>query len=190
MNKRSQEGTITLEACVSVFAFLILMLLLSGLFLMFMAQNVTGHAILQTSQSLSFDSYTTDHMKTDKDANPGVGSVGQALGDFVTGLFGNPDNNPYFVTDDAWYATVDKDISSVLKKRFVGYLAGGDEDKADEYLENMNIKDGLDGLDFSKSYVKDDTLYIVLNYELEYYFTIGDLGNVAVEQTTSSKLWK
>ena len=190
MKKRSQEGFITVEACVSVLAFLLLMLLLSGLFLMFMAQNVTGHTLLQTSQSLSFDSYTTDNMKLDE---PGVGSVAIVLKNFVTGLFGNSDNNPYFVTDTKWYTAENTDIGSVVKKRFIGYLSGGEdgnEEKADEYLKNMNVANGIEGLDFSGSYVKDDTLYIVLRYELEYYFKIGTLGNVSVEQTACSKLWK
>ena len=58
-----QRGMVTLEACVSVLSFLLLMLLLSSLFVMFMAQNMTAHALLQTAESLSLDAYTITTMK-------------------------------------------------------------------------------------------------------------------------------
>ena len=190
MKKTKNDGVITLEACISVLSFLVLMLLLSSLFLMFMAQNVTSHGLLQTSQSLSLDVYSTNRISSLKDDS---GIVGGAVGSFIHDLFGNSADNPSFVTDDKWYepgTTGDTKLVNAVKKRFVGYIAGGDEAKADEYLESMNIVDGLDGLDFSGSYVKKDVLYIVLKYELEYDFNIWNVGTVQVEQTTCSKLWK
>lgn len=45
-------------------------------------------------------------------------------------------------------------------------------------------------MDFSESYVADDTLYIVLNYELEYDMNVWSMDPVNVRQTTCSKLWK
>ena len=81
-------------------------------------------------------------------------------------------------------AIVDQDV---IKKRFVGYLTGGDEAAADEFLKNVKVVDGLDGLDFSESYVADDTLYIVLNYELEYDMNVWSMDPVNVRQTTCSK---
>lgn len=70
----------------------------------------------------------------------------------------------------------------VIKKRFVGYLTGGDEAAADEFLKNVKVVDGLDGLDFSESYVADDTLYIVLNYELEYDMNVWSMDPVNVRR--------
>ncbi len=182
MKKRDIKGVITLEACVTVLSFLILMLLLSGLFVMFMAQNITSHTILQTSQSLSLDAYSTSRTKSES------GTIGGIVSDFAMGLFGNADENPSFVTDDKWYDS--DDVTSTIKTRFVGYLTGGDEDKADELLEQINVVGGLDGLDFTNSYIADDTLYIVLKYKLEFDFNIWDVNTTDVEQTTCSKLWK
>ena len=153
---------------------------------MFMAQNVTSHTILQTSQSLSMDVYATERLSVDSDS---VGSVGDYLGQFVTGLFGSSDDNPAFVTDDKWYDD-EKTIAQAVKTRFVGYLTGGNEIEADEFLKRMNVVNGLDGLDFTDSRVNNDTLYIVLKYNLEYDFNIWNVGTIEVEQTTCSKLWK
>lgn len=187
MKDHSQRGAVTLEACISVLSFLVLMLLLSSLFVMFMAQNITAHVALQTSESLSLDVYSIESLIKEDGK---VGSLGENLGQFITKLFGSSTDNPYFVTDSRWYAGDATAIEQAVKTRFVGYLAGGDELKADDVLKKMNIVDGLNGVDFSESYVANDTLYIVLKYELEYDFNIWGLGTVEVEQRTCSKLWK
>lgn len=187
MSKRSQCGAITLEACVSVLSFLILMLLLSSLFVMFMAQNMTAHVTLQTSESLSLDAYAVERLMKEDGT---IGSVGENLGQLITKLFGSSSDNPYFVTDTRWYDGEIEQIEQAIKTRFIGYLAGGDEVAADEMLLRLNVVDGLSGLDFSESYVVNDTLYIVLKYNLEYDFNIWGLGTVEVEQKVCSKLWK
>lgn len=188
MAKESETGVITLEACISVLSFLVLMLLLSGLFIMFMAQNMTAHVVLQTSESLSIDAYAAEKIGTG--GKESVSEILVSVGDFIAGLFGKEDNNPEFTTREKWYDGSEKEIATTIKTRFVAYLSGGDESAADEQLERMNIVNGLDGLDFSNSYVRDNTLYIVLDYELEYDFNIWGLGKVPVKQTTCSKLWK
>lgn len=187
MNRKDERGMITLEASVSVLTFLILMLFMSSLFVMFMAQNVTAHVALQTSESLSLDVYSIESLMKEDGK---IGSVGDNLGQFITKLFGSSDNNPYFVTNNRWYAKESTTVPETVKKRFLGYLAGGDDVKADELLKNMNVVNGWDGLDFSESYVANDTLYIVLKYELEYDFNMFNVGTVEVEQRTCSKLWK
>ena len=193
MKDNKQRGAITVEACVSVLVFIILMLLLSGLFVMFMAQNVTAHVTLQTSESLSVDAYRIERLMKEDGK---LGTVGADFGQFITKLFGSSDDNPYFVTDNRWYNGKDEDVAQAVKTRFIGYLTGGDQSgkdatvKADEILRKLNIKDGLSGLDFSGSYVQNGTLYVVLKYNLEYDFNIWGLGTVEVEQKACSKLWK
>lgn len=184
---RDERGAITLEACVSVFAFLILMLFLTSVFVMFMAQNATAHAALQASQSLSLDAFAAEEIGTG-----GTASVKEAvvsLGTFVGNLFGTPDDRASFATNEKWFEN-GEELPKTLKKRFVGYLAGGDETRAEELCELYQIKDGLDGLDFSESRIEDDTLYIVLRYEFENDYEFWNVNPVHVEQTTCSVLWK
>ena len=187
MKENKQCGAITLEACVSVLTFILLALMLSSLFVMFMAQNTTAHTVLQASESLSVDVYRIEALMKEEGK---IGSIGDNLGQLITKLFGSADDNPAFVTDTRWYTDDDK-IEEAVKTRFIGYLIGeNDTTKADEYLKQLNIVNGLNGLDFSESYVSDDTLYIVLKYKMQYDFNIFDLGEVEVEQRTCSKLWK
>ena len=207
--KKDERGVITLEACITVFAFLILMLLLSSLFVMFMAQNAMAHAKLQTAESLSLDVYRTETIGL---LDGKISPIGSYVSQFVFGWFGKPEDNPNFITDDCWYTDQDKvahrnrqikngfeeepeeyqtdELTQTVKTRFLGYLCGGDEKEADEMLLRLNVKDGLSGLDFSGSYIKDDVLYVVVKYELESDFKIWDLNDIPVEQTANSKLWK
>ena len=187
MNESKEKGFITLEACISVLTFLVLMLLLSSLFVMFMAQNVTAHVALQTSESLSLDVYSTEKLMKEENT---LGTIGDNLGQWIKKMFGSSQKNPSFVTDDRWYNGESEDVAKAVKTRFIGYLAGGDETKADELLERMNIVDGIDGIDFSKSYVSGGVLYVEISYQLEYDFNIWDLGKIEGSQTSCSKLWK
>lgn len=183
----SERGVITLEASISVLSFLVLMFLISSFFVMFMAQNVTAHVTLQTAESLSFDAYKIEKLMKEDGK---IGSLGENLGQFITKLFGSATDNPYFVADDRWYDGDAAQIEKAIKNRFVGYLAGGNEVEADEMLLRLNIVNGLSGLNFSESYVVNDTLYIVLKYTMECDFNMWGLRPIEVEQRACSKLWK
>ena len=141
--KKDERGVITLEACITVFAFLILMLLLSSLFVMFMAQNAMAHATLQTAESLSLDVYRTETIGL---LDGKISPIGSYVSQFVFGWFGKPEDNPNFITDDCWYTDQDKvahrnrqikngfeeepeeyqtdELTQTVKTRFLGYLCG------------------------------------------------------------------
>ena len=184
--RQNNKGYITLEACVSVLVFLILMLFMSGLFIIFMAQNTITHTLLQTTESLSFDPYATDKLKV----NGKIPSIMETVAALFTSSNGNAITNPYYVADDKWYVGDGKAISGAAKKRFVGYLTGGDEEAADRFLKNLNVVDGLEGLDFSKSEVEGKDLNLVLSYQLEYEFNIFDMGKLDISQKACAALWR
>lgn len=177
----SNSGMLSLEACISVLMFLMLMLLLSGFFRMFMAQNETAHVALETAESLALDAYSAEKI--------GNGSL-ESVGDLINGLFGLM-NDENFTSYSDWYSEEPEVLlADVVKKRFVAYLSGGDVEKADQLLERLNVKDGLEGIDFSGSRVVDDILYVNVKYKLKYDFRIGSLGEIDVNQETCAKLWK
>lgn len=179
--KENQEGIITLEACISVLSFLMLMLLLAGLFRMFMAQNLLAHAALETAESLALDAYS---------ANKIGGGNWESIGDLINNLFESA-NNDDFSTYDTWYDdSPDASVGNAVQTRLTAYLSGGDRTEADELLKRLNVKDGIEGIDLSESHVENGVLYVVLKYQLEYDFKIGNLGEVKVSQTACSKIWK
>lgn len=186
---KEKKGAITLEACISVFAFLILMFLISGFFMMFMAQNAVAHAILEASESLSLDVYASSRYGADEGK---IGSSSDYVSAYIASKLGSSEEkSPHFVSKGEWYNGDDSaEVVEAVRKRFIGYFSGGDESKAEEMLTQMRVVDGLDGLDFSATKIENDELQITVKYKLRYEFTIGNLGKVDVEQSTSSKLWK
>ena len=184
-----EKGAVTLEACVAVLAFVALMLILSAFFRMFMAQNLTAHALMQTAQSLSMDAYSSSRIGI-KDGE--IGTTGTYVKQFVNSLFGSETKSPNFVSNNVWFdeKQPQSEVVNEALVRFLGYMSGGDEPTAGNLLENMYVVNGLAGLDFSESCIEGSDLKLVLKYELEYRIAIWDIKNVEVKQVSTARLWK
>lgn len=197
---RSDEGSLTLEACVSVLLFLILALLFASFFPMFMVQNMTAHALLETSQSLSVDAYAAKKLGRDHfDSIQDISMV------FLDKLNITSITNDAFATDKTWYEQDEDHHQSVddyqtgvvdlVKQRFVAYLGAGDdgrtmhEREADELLERYKVEKGLDGIDFTGTEVRDGYLNIKITYTFHNDFSVLDFKPFVVTQTTKSKIW-
>lgn len=187
----NERGVISLEASIVVSLFIFLMLFLYSFFMMFQARNAIGHAVLSATNSLSLDAYANEHL-VDEDTLIGV----------LSSLYGeiSSDDNA-FLEAYKWYddATTTSDTGervaseaflNAIEERVIAYLANGDRDKAEDILNKYHIVGGLNGLDFSKSYVEDDNIHIILQYKLAYEFNVFGLGPVELEQSACSKLWK
>ena len=79
--------------------------------------------------------------------------------------------------------------NQIAKERFVGYLAGGDENKAEEKLKGMGIVDGLEGIAFETK-VEGEVLTVTIKYKIQYWFDFLGMGEIPMEQTIKSRLWK
>ncbi|MCQ2534500.1 MAG: hypothetical protein MJ172_08045 [Clostridia bacterium] len=190
------SGLITLEACITVIMFLFVMLFLCGLYVVYMAQSKVADTALKTVQSLSFETYYINklHLSGNLTEN---GSIQSSIGYLVSRIFtgkdsAHPDSFSYsqqYFSDNLWWKGSQTSIGEVVKKRFIGYLSGGDENLANKILKGLNIDNGIDGLDFSQSYVEGEELHIVINYTIEYPFDIADLGKRQTTETVCSRLW-
>ena len=205
-----KKGTISLEACVVVPIFMILILFIYSFFIVFTAQNSVAHALLQCSASVSMDPYKTENLGV------ASGELPSSIGDIIAELMDG--DNPNFVSESKWYkkdsdltfgeATIslitggfldpeDKDVTGItsaelnetVKNRFIGYLSGGDLAKAQEDIEALNIVGGLDGITFT-AIVSGKDLYITAQYEIEYVFSFQGTAKIPMTQTVCSHLWE
>lgn len=203
VNKRNVDssGVITIEACIFGISFLIILLALSGFFVVYMAQSKIADTALKATQSLANETYSINKLHLSKintwEGGYGEsGSVQSSLGWIVSEAFSifnkpnNPDNFTYsqsMTSENLWW-TQGK-VGDVAKKRFIGYLSGGDVKKADGILQGMRVINGINGLDFSDSYVDDEVLHVVIKYKVEIPFNIFKLGKKTTTEKVCAQLW-
>lgn len=187
-NGEGEKGLLSLEASIVLTVFIFLMLFMYSFFVVFEARNALGHAVLATANSLSLDVYDTALFK-EGDAST------QIVREIFRGIYGSAGReDSAFVSQDDWYAvgadgSLNGNFENTVRTRFLAYLGGGDKHRASEVLERYHIQNGLDGLDFSNSYVDGKDLYLSVQYTIEYEFQVFALDVLKMEQKACSKLW-
>ena len=186
--KNGESGLLSLEASIVLTIFIFLMLFMYSFFVVFEARNEMAHLVLSTANSLALDTYASDKMDNSNTAAKVIYSI--------YSITVNDDNQ--FTDTRKWYQTTEVDgavvqntaFAEVVEDRFIAYLTDGDEKKAEEILDKLNIVNGREGLDFSGSYVSGNNLYVTVSYTIEYEFNLFGLGTLKMEQSACSKLWK
>ena len=180
---KKERGSVTLETSIVLPIFIFLFMFIYGLFSVVSAQNQMTHTLIQATKSLSLDSYLTENV--DSAAEAGTKFWG-GLSDMVLDIV-RIDNDPNFTSQTDWYKTPESS-GDIVKDRFVGYLAGGDESAAREKLDNLGIVGGLDGITFETE-VNGESLTVTIKYEIQYWFDFLDMGKIPMAQTVTSRLW-
>lgn len=146
--------------------FIILMLLVNGFFILFMGQQIMCHAFVQSAKSLAFDPYASQRVAADED---------DKLADLFVDVFTIGDGN--FTYTGEWGDSGPDDLPSVAAERFLAYVRP-DEEAAENLLEYIGIKDGVDGIDFSESSVEDGVLTLKANYVQQFVFNAAGLTDI------------
>lgn len=187
--QREERGSAVLEACIVVPLFLFFVLTMYGLITVFMAQNLIGHALLESTQSLALDAYATDQFTqaSGEDANT-WGDIRNALLDVLGQKAGETD----FTSGERWYdrasGATREDWVAAARTRFLAYLGGG-ETEADAILRALRVTGGKDGLDFSQSDLRGSDLCIRVSYSVEFFFNPFGLAEFSTTQQASARMW-
>lgn len=164
MNKQnSASGSITLEACIVVPLFIMLMLAINGIFVMTMGQQIMSHALIQSTKSLAFDPYSSQRVAANTEDD---------LADMFVDIFTIGHGN--YVSTDKWYTENPDSIADLVKKRFSAYLKSSYAD-AENLLEKIGVEGGIDGLDFSESVYENGILTTKVTFTQNYLFDVGNL---------------
>lgn len=195
MKRQNANGSITLEACISLTMFMFFILYIYSFFIVFEAQGKITSTMFRTAQSMSLDPYATDNLIGKYDTGM-PSDVGQA---FAIYNVNHMDSHKGFYDKRHWYPESGKEVKGgaelqrVIKDRFVAYLSNGSKEDANTMLETLMVEGGLDGLDFSQSYVdKGGDLCIVVTYQLNYMFDYPLFGiePLKLEAQAVSHLWR
>jgi hypothetical protein len=172
----SERGSFVVEASIAFVAFAFFFMFSLSFVQVSSAQNLMAHAILQTGQKLSAKSYADKKLKVIE------WSIGELLEDL--GLDDNFDV-------DQWYSEENTVVAEV-KKTVLDYIGGGDEEKADLLLKELNVRNGVNGLDFTGTKIVGVDLHIQVSYGADLWFSdfFGlDIESFRVTQTVKARMW-
>lgn len=174
-NMKSEKGVVTMEAAIVVPIFVLLMLLMNGLFVMFMGQQIMAHTAIQSAKSLAMDPYSTQRVQADKQDH---------LADVFAKLFAM--RHEEFVSTDEWYKSAD--VADMVEERFMAYLGGSGD--AEGLLDVIGVEGGSSGLDFSGSTLADGVLTMNIKYTQNFVYGTSDLTSIEREITMKVKLFE
>ncbi len=177
-NNKSNLGSITLEAAIMVPMFIILMLLVNGLFIMFMGQQILSHTLIQSTKSMAFDPYSSQRVSANSE---------DKLADMFIDIFTFSSDG--HVSTDKWYKENIDSIDEVVKDRYVAYLKNT-RSNANLLLDYIGIKNGLAGLDFSGSTIENGILHVKLKFTQEYIFNAAGLAEFEREMSVKVRLFE
>lgn len=166
---KNEKGLLTLEAAMVLPIFVFFLLFLYGLMMMFSGQEMIAHAMFQSSESLAFDSYATDKFST--------GSY-ESAETLIKGMYESflTNKDSKYSSSTKWYENKEE-TKKVSKERFLGYFCGGDKEWSSSFLSITGVKGGLDGIDFSGTYIDSNRdLHLKAKYKQYFLFDFG--GNV------------
>ncbi len=194
--KKNEKGVISLEACISVPFFVLILLFFYGLMVIFSGEQIIKHTLIQSAESLSLDPFATEKFEIkslsdiiEGDEDPEIKEIILALYGTVTGS----GNNKYYSSGKKWYSDEKETLlTETVRNRFLGYIAGSAtnvEEKADEILKEIGVQGGINGLDFSETTVVEGTLTIVITYKQEFVFNFHGLAAFDRRLSISVDMW-
>ncbi len=184
------RGSITVEAAICLPFFIIVIISFVFLIKVFFAHEIIQHAITGACDEMSV--YSLIYYSTNAEELVGVlqkfcdsEKVSNELED--TGLLQYIREFGKDATDYLRARTVLIPISKILIREYLG----NSSDKADLRLKNLNIPEGLEGIDFSRSRMLADGkgIDIVAEYKLEFPFLSQLLPGIKITQTASACAW-
>lgn len=178
--KDKTSGLLSLEASIALTIFIFLMLFMYSFLVVFEARNEIAHTLLTTADSLALDALANETLGNDRTIQ---GNLYEIYGKVS-------DDNGLFTETQKWYSGDAAEIQDTVETRFIAFLAGGDRDEADRVLKSLKVVKGIDGLDFSKSHVSENKLFLEVQYQLEYEFQVFGMDRLTFSQSCCSKLWK
>lgn len=181
---KNNSGVVSLEACIVLPIFFFLIMFFYGFMFLFAGEQIVNHALIQSAVSLSLDSYSVYKLE-------GLTNVDEMLLKALDYVM-QGDETPHS-SREKWYSN-QSDTQKEVRKRFVSYVANGDEEYASEKLEQFGIVGGLDGISFSECKVegsgRDSVLTITIEYEQEYIMDAFGLLSYDRKKTITQKMWE
>ncbi len=187
---KCDRGSITVEAAICLPFFIITVISFVFLIKVYYAHEIIQHGITGACDEMSV--YSLIYYSTN--AEELVGGLEEFCNsDKVNNAFENTGLLQYIRElgkDATDYVRAQAVLVPITKILFREHLSTS-SDKADIRLKNLNISDGLGGIDFSRSRMLADgkSVDIVAEYKLEFPFLAQLFPGIKITQTASACVW-
>ena len=185
MDIKEERASLTIEASISFVIFMFLIIFFLNFGKMYIAQNLIGHATLQTARNLSVQSIYSAAATGSKtgilieDADAVVNFISRVLG-------GTPVTSNMFNSIDV------DDVEAIVSDEFKKVLsADRTQMDVDSYLKWCGVKNGYSGISFKESKMKDsEDVYVQASYEVELDFPLVGSKKLKLFQAGKVKRFK
>lgn len=170
---KKEKGYLTVEATLTLTAFLSFILFIMNMGQVYRAQNYVTHGLLQTGKALAFESYQY------KKAS-GMENFIHQLGVWMN------------LADDKTNVQVDwknENYTSAVQKAF-GCCIGGTQENADETLKRLGIENGTASVDFSDTKKEGNDLEIHAKYDVQLPFAFFGFDHVTLRSFVVCGVWE
>ncbi len=185
------RGSITLEATVSLTAFLFCIMFFLNFARVYMAQNIVAYGAMEASMQFSMD-----YCKAAAYGSSNIGGfVAEIMGIFANGEDYHEDA-PELEAGDIFMLNgggSQSRIENYFAKSITGNMDEGSfRANADECLMAVGIEHGMDGLDFSGTALlnSQNKIQVNIRYRVKLLVPFLGISEIEMEQKASNRLWK
>lgn len=177
---RKESGILTIEATVSMTAFIFFLLFFMNFGKVYIAQNMVAYGTYEAVKAISLDHYVAE-----AEGSTQVGELVSSIQELTAGIT-DLDNGEIFLLQGG-------SIDALARQDFIRAIAAGGEAEADQALKAVGIENGIEnsekGIKFTCNY-KDGTISIDAECRVKLMFPFLGVDSVEIKQHASSRLWE
>lgn len=172
--KKREQGVLSVEASIVLTLMLLFVLFLFSFGRVYRAQNLVSHAALQSADAVAVESYLRE-------------TALQADAAEIAGL-ANQITSSSAISAESLESLRSANLPKIARQKFIAAIAESEE-KADEKLKSLGVKNGLSGVDFSQCRMDlgSDDVIIAVTYTIEMQFPVFGYDEITVTKAAKAK---
>jgi len=209
-----KKGSVTVEAAIALPVFLCVIISIIFLIKVVYTHELIQHALTETADEIASTGYIyyisglrdlndsvrndlqdradvfKDHIGTVMDTFSSFNNLTESRNE-TTGSMDELKNIACLIASGAFNDVKTELFTPVVKLYIKKYFKTENVNDADTRLKELNVKDGLEGLDFSESgfFVTNDDIDIVVRYSMDFPVPIKFFPELIFVQRASAKAW-
>ena len=180
--KGSEKGILTVEATITICAFMMFMMFMLNFGQLYRVQNYVAHRTLDAGRMLSFCSY--DYENSTESSN-----IMSFLTSILTMSLGTDNLYKTGYIEDAVRSAIKAETNLNASLSGEGASISLFNSTVDEQLRAMGVQNGLGGLEIEASEIDGD-IDIKVTYKVELIFKFFGISEATMHQHVRCALWK